>query len=343
LISPSGREELAAVLSRYDLGALKAAERIGQGFVNDNWALTADRGRFFLKRRHPDLQQPDIIRAQHDLMRLLWRAGFPAPRVIPTADGETFLVLAGQFYEIQEYICGEPYDHSQPAHLEEAARILARYHACVQGFSPKALRDLGDLYTPSLCRALLAALKKAWRLDDAPELRSLVRQLGIHIAELAGRFSKHGALPNLIIHGDYYADNLLFSGSRIIGVVDYDKARGQPRITELSEALIYFASPRPGHLKHLVYPGFLQWGPLVRFLWHYACLAALDKNEVRALPDYVRCIWLQMSLTRLREEGSRITMAQEALEEVLALADWARANARLMVQVARLIAVRRVS
>jgi homoserine kinase type II len=137
-----------------------------------------------------------------------------------------------------------------------------------------------------------------------------------------------------VIHGDYYYDNLLFDGDRIVGVVDYDKARWQPRVVELAEALIYFASLRPGHLEHLVYPGFLDWEVFSRFLRNYARAAALEANEAHALPDYIRCIWLSVSLQRLLERGTPPAEAEEALQEVLALGDWAKAHDRRMVELA---------
>jgi len=99
----------------------------------------------------------------------------------------------------------------------------------------------------------------------------------------------------------------------------------------LAEALIYFASPRPGHLKHLVYPGFLDWEPFTRFLQNYARAAALKENELPALSDYVCCIWLSVSLERLLEKGSRPAKGLEALREVLALGRWADANTHRML------------
>ena len=328
-------EELVRVLGYYGLGELRAAQRTEHGFVNDNWTVETDWGRYFLKRRHPYLRQPDLIRAQHALIERLRQAGFPAPTVVPTAGGETFLVLGGEFYEIHEYVEGEPYDHDRPAHLEEAALTLGRYHVHIENFAPQALRDLGELYSPTILSTILTHLTKAWRLDRDPDpstssghrLAQVVRQLGAQAADLAARFAGHGALPHLVIHGDYYAGNLLFDGDRIVGVVDYDKARWQPRVVELAEALIYFASPRPGHLKHLVYPGFLDWEPFARFLQNYARAAVLNENELPALPDYIRCIWLSVSLERLLEKGPRPAEGLEALREVLALGRWADANA----------------
>ncbi len=335
MTSGSKQDQLAAVLDNYALGELRTAHRVRQGFVNDNWVVTTEQGRFFLKRRHPDLRQSDIIRAQHDLMHWLCQRGFPVPRILPTLRNETLLILGAEFYEIQEYVAGEPYQHDRLTHLEEAALTLARYHTCVQGCSPRPLRELGDLYSPALLKCVLTDLIASWQLAQNPDLAPIIQRLDLHAVELAACFAGHGPLPGLVIHGDYYAGNLIFNGDRIVGVVDYDKARWQPRAVELAEALIYFASPRPGHLKHLVYPGFLVWDPFVHFLKHYALIANLEDAELRAIPDYVRCIWLQMSVLRLLERSTRPSEIPEALQEVLALADWAKANTPGMIEAGR--------
>jgi homoserine kinase type II len=342
-------EELALVLDHYALGQLQAAQRIERGFVNDNWIVETDRGRYFLKHRYPDLHKPEqandprLILAQHDLMKWLREGGFPAPAIVPTAGGETLLILNGELYEIQGYIEGDAYDHNRSAHLEAAAITLGRYHARVRGFAPQALCARGELYSPTKASAALrlvtTRLHEEGQLNEVTGLAAVIQQLRSRAYDLAARFARHGKLPRLVIHGDYYAGNLLFRDDHIVGVVDYDNANWQPRVVEVAEALIYFASPRPGDLKHLVYPGFLEWKPFTRFLQGYARLVSLDRNEVRALPDYIHCIWFGVSLRciaqRLLEEGPRPPEALAALQEVLALADWADASAGNMVEIAQ--------
>jgi homoserine kinase type II len=330
---PLSQAELVKALRHYSLGELRAAQRIERGFVNENWLVTTEHGRFFLKRRHPDLRQPEVIRAQHHLMQRLWQSGFPAPLLVPTISGESLLILEGEFYEIQGYIAAEPYDHNRLAHLEEAALTLGRYHARVQGFAPHALRQLGQLYAPGMAQAALTRLTSALGLDQDPALGPVLDQLQGHVADLVTRFAKHGPLPHLVIHGDYYAGNLLFEGGRIVGVVDYDKARWQPRVVELAEALIYFASPRPGPLQHLVYAGWLNLKPFVHFLQCYARVITPSENELHALPDYIRCIWLQVSLTHMLQQSFRPPGISGALQELLLLVDWAATNTHAIFEI----------
>jgi homoserine kinase type II len=332
--------QLERVLRCYPLGELRDARRAQQGFVNENWIVETTQGRYFLKRRHPRLRQPHLIRAQHELIGRLRQAGFPAPTIVPTLRDETFLVLEGELYDIQEYIEGQPYDHERLAHLEEAALTLGRYHTCVKGFATQALRCRGELYSPAIAGRTLTSLIEAWQLDRDAELAETAQELKAQVTELATLFARHAVSPYVVIHGDYYADNLLFEGDRIIGVVDYDKASWQPRVVELAEALIYFASPRPGHMKHLVYPGFLDPDPFGGFLRGYASRLVLKSEELHALPDYIRCIWMAVSLQHLSEKRRRPDEALEALQEIIALADWAQANAHLMIGAAHSAMVR---
>lgn len=330
-------QELARVLNAYDLGALAAARRIERGHVDENWLVETERGRYFVKRRHPRRRQPhQTIQAQHDLIAHLLRSGFPAPNLIRTSAGQSLLVLDDEVYEVGEYIEGDFFDHDRPEHLAAAARMLGRYHLGVEGLARQALAKHGPLYSPRNARTALSRLREAWQVGAGPDLDPLWPVLQAQAHGLVARFHTHGPLPHLVIHGDYYAGNLLFAGDRIIGVVDYDKASWQPRVAELAEALIYFASPRPAHLQHLVYPGVLEWEPLARFLRGYAQFIVLGDAEIKALPDYVACIWFTVSLRRLLEHHPKCPPeAREALEEVLLLSDWACTHASKVEGMAR--------
>jgi Ser/Thr protein kinase RdoA (MazF antagonist) len=329
--------ELARVLSAYGLGALVAARRIERGYVDENWFVETEQGRYVVKRRHPRRRQSEqVIQVQHDLIAHLRRSGFPAPHLIPTSTGQSFLVLEREVYEVGDYIEGHLFDHDRPEHLVAAAQTLGRYHLAVEGFRPQVLAQHGSLYSPANARRALTRLLEAWQIGADPDLGPLVQELEAQADSLAVRFGAHGALPHLVIHGDYYAGNLLLEGDRVIGVVDYDKASWQPRVAELAEALIYFASPRPGHLRHLVYPGFLEWESFSRFLQGYARLITLKDAETEALPDYIACIWFSISLHRLLENHPYCPPeAGEVLREVLELGNWARAHAGKVVGVAR--------
>jgi Ser/Thr protein kinase RdoA (MazF antagonist) len=328
--------ELEQVLCFYALGEVRNLRRAEGGFVDDNWIVESGSGRYFLKRRHPRRHQSEhLIRAQHELMAWLRQQGFPAPCIVPTIRGDTFLQLAGQVYEVTRYIEGVTYKRDRSDHLDAAARVLGRYHQCVKGFAPEAFLERDVLYDPVGAHWALDQLCRAWEVDQDPALAQVARRLRARVDDLAVRFARHGELCHLVIHGDYHGGNLLYCGDQIVGVVDYDKANWQPRVAEVAEALIYFAAPRTDQMVHLVYPGLLNRERFARFLRNYATAVDLEPDEAQVVPDYVGCIWLTMSLRRLWErEQNRPAGAVQALHEALALGTWASINAPQMAQIA---------
>ncbi|MFQ5343739.1 MAG: phosphotransferase [Anaerolineae bacterium] len=271
-------EEIAGLLTHYDLGELLSCNRVEHGYVNENWFIDTTTGRYFLKRRHPSLRDPHRLSAQHVLVQHLNAAGFPAPAIIPARDGSTFLDLEDETYEIHSYIPGTIGDIGQPAHFAAAARTLGWYHATVEGFNHRRLHPRRR-YTPSILAQIVERLVDDWRGQTSPALDGLLRKLQAHVVDLASHSQRDRQLSELVIHGDYYTENLIFQGDVVAGVVDYDLARWTWRVVELAETLIYFAAERPGRLKHVVYPGVLDLSAAQRFLAAYSDAVSLSNAE----------------------------------------------------------------
>jgi hypothetical protein len=112
----------------------------------------------------------------------------------------------------------------------------------------------------------------------------------------------------------------------------------------LAELLIFFSSASEGSFEHLVYSDLLSWEKFSNFLRSYASafrqshlihpeapvvtLPGID--ELKALPDYIRSIWLSFSLRGLLERGPFLTECKNALKEVLTLGNWAAKNTQRM-------------
>jgi Ser/Thr protein kinase RdoA (MazF antagonist) len=174
---------------------------------------------------------------------------------------------------------------------------------------------------------------ETWRVPTDTELDAQVEELKTHARDLATRFSQFGQMPELIIHGDYYAENLIFQGDTVACVVDYDLAHWSWRSMELAEALIYFTTEPSTQLKQIVYAGFLDLDAIQRFLGTYCDTARLQESEIRALPHLIRTIWLCASLDPPLEPLLSRSAAPQALPEILMLADWARSRAEDIIEI----------
>jgi Ser/Thr protein kinase RdoA (MazF antagonist) len=324
---------LELALAHYDLGELWSCRPIEHGYVNELWRIETTLGRYVLRRRHPSLRDRRTIEAQHALIQHLRQAGFPSPRLVRTRHSVTFLELGDEVYEVQAYIPGELCDAGRPAHLAAAAFTLGWYHDAVRGIDHPALHRTAERYGAVALEQIVGRLMQDWQGKLSARLATSCEALQTHVAGVRAFFKTFSGLPELVIHGDYYGENLILQDDLVAGVVDYDGAHWCTRAMEVAEALVYFCREPERRFKHIVYSGALDLGAIERFLAAYSDAATLSEVEVRALPDLIRTIWLCASLdppmqARLSEED-----APRALPEVLALADWAQAHATELVAI----------
>ncbi len=326
-------QETTAILGAYDLGKLARYAYIERGYVNDKWLVEAERGLYLLKRRHTSLRKLALVQAQHALVRHLRRQGFPAPALVRSRSGNTFLVHGGEVYEMQEYVPGAPFDVAKPAHLTAAARMLGAYHNAVRGFGHPALQRTAERYGAIALSRIVKALLAEWRPAMMPEIETQVRRLDEHLRDLEGRFLELTHLPGRVIHGDYHGANLVFQEQRVVAVVDYDLAHWCTRVLEVAEAIIAFCTDDRLGLQHVVYPGALDLELVGGFVTAYVEEAPLSEAEIGALPDMLRTIWLCASLDPPLEPPLILSAAHRALPEILTLAEWARSHAAELVEV----------
>jgi homoserine kinase type II len=320
-------DALIAVLARYDVGELRQYERIRRGCVNDHWWVETNTGQYFLRRRRGSLGKRRLIKAQHKLIKHLCDIGFPAATLIYTCCNTTFTELENETYELYHYISGDLCDVKRPMHWALAAHTLAWYHHAVAEFDHPVLHWPHERYGPTALVGIVERILEDWQGQTDEYLDLLIAGLAEHTGDLTARFAEYEALPELIIHGDYHAGNLIFQGDTIVGVVDFDLAHRCFRAMEVAEALIFFTTERSKRLNNIVYSGFLDLKEMQRFIEIYNATTRLTEGEIQALPHLIRTIWLCAALDPPLEPLMSIDRAPQALPEVLLLADWARAHA----------------
>jgi Ser/Thr protein kinase RdoA (MazF antagonist) len=160
-----------------------------------------------------------------------------------------------------------------------------------------------------------------------PDLKPLIDALRAHVVDLEQHLGALGYLPSLVVHGDYYAENLILDGKDVVGVVDYDQAHRCARVIELAEALIYFAREPGQRFQHIVYSNLLNLDAAHMFVNAYGERVRLSQTEATALPHFIRTVWLCASLAPPLGPEMDAQRAIQALPEVLTLANWAKENA----------------
>ena len=183
----------------------------------------------------------DVIR-QGRIMHALHEQGLPTPAIpIVTSDP----VIDGRPFVLMEAVDGVRIEKAGVEHppmeiAMSAVSVLKKLHSV-----PIEKTGIGDEEPVSLTAEMM---RWAWLMQRAPEeLTGKAGQLG---GKLAERIPKEG--PPTLVHGDYHYGNMLFRGTEVVAVLDWEIAQiGQPLLDLgclciVSHRRRYEGAPNPG-------------------------------------------------------------------------------------------------
>jgi Ser/Thr protein kinase RdoA (MazF antagonist) len=278
--------ELAIVCSRYDIGAIESVREFRRGSGRaPKVVLKTERGRYMLKRRSLGKGAVARVAFSHAIQLHLAQRRFPLPALIATrVDEHTMLAIGDHIYELFEFIPGDPYDGSLDA-TADAGRALGFFHRLLGTFHSSA-------YTPPTggyhdARGLDPHLDTIGQRLPDPATPGLLKRIRVSYADAARRVTElgYGSWPNQIIHGDWHPGNMLFKGSRVAAVIDYDTARVAPRILDIANGVLQFSISMKGPDPEQ-WPAGLDESRLKRFCRGYETVkdCVISTAELEALP-----------------------------------------------------------
>ena len=199
-------DALAAWLTRYALGPVRALEPIAAGIENTNYFLTTDKGRYVLTlyERLPAEELPFYL----NLMAHLARAGVTAPAPEPDRTGALFSFLNGKPAGLVARLAGAPVERPDTAHCGAVGRALGELHVAARQYRGRLANRRGPAWWRQAARAVRGLLSAEQNALLSGELK---RQTG---------FAK-ARLPRGAIHGDLFCDNVLFVDGRVSGIIDF--------------------------------------------------------------------------------------------------------------------------
>lgn len=271
-------EEMAAFLSRYDVGELLAAKGIAEGIENSNYLIETTASRFVLtlyEKRVKEADLPFFI----DLLEHLSARGCRVPQFIADAAGQKLQRLAGRPACLIEFLTGIPVLEPTAEQSRLAGRALGQMHAAAADFtgSRKNALDLPGWHD--------LAGKCCDHLDEiAPGLRQRVAD---ELAYLDARWPT--ALPIAVIHADLFPDNVLIDG-RDAGLIDFYFSCTDVRAYDLAVTHGAWCFDTDGISYHADRAAALVRG--------YEETFGLSDEEREAFPILCRGAALRFSLTR---------------------------------------------
>ena len=323
-------EGVEAIISGYGLSLAEdgiARAMFGRG---ESIVLATSAGKKVLKRYKPNVDE-EAIRHEHSLLTYLAQIHFPAPRLVRTATGNTYLRFSeDEHYALFDYLDGYFHYHNylfSPAQTRQfiylSGKSLAALHLALRDATPEGRnvngfrmrngsrwRDL-DYFLELLdsCFQIASTRSNAALTDLLQEFKRVEDTL----VELDD-YLRRADPPRLIIHGDYGPYNLLFKANHPVVILDFELARLDWRLTDFANGIPSFAQNRLG----------FSFNKMRTFLEGYRSLLPLEHDELALLP----VVWQFLALRRAivccyrfaRTDSSR--WAREARER-LELAEWA--------------------
>ena len=173
------------------------------------------------------------------------------PELIAVTDGGLMSDAHNRFATLASFIEGTSPDPTIPADRTGAAHALARIHRAsatipnpLPRFNEPAWRDLNwqvnHVWNVAEILDLLDAVSVPTDIDGR-EIRSYIES---SLGELPLTFARLATLnlPDLVIHGDFYDQNLIARDNRIVGIIDWDDdMRLDWRVWDISNAAREFS------------------------------------------------------------------------------------------------------
>jgi len=280
-------EELARVLSHYDVGVIHKAKALSVGNRRvPKVVITSQRGKFLLKRRPGSKDDTFRVAFAHAVQRHLAGKSFPVAPLAATRDeNSTVLQLDNHIYEFFRFVAGVRYDGSAEATLD-AGRELANFHHYLKDFASEWKPSKGSFHDSATVRRHLRTVAADKRARQDKELHATADALLALYNESSIRVSKLGfdSWEPQVVHGDWHPSNILFAKRKVAAVLDFDSVRIAPPVTDLANGMLQFSivggRPNPAD-----WPDYFDEAKLFQFLSGYREEAKIDKNKLHSLVD----------------------------------------------------------
>ncbi|MDM9382291.1 phosphotransferase [Chlorogloeopsis sp. ULAP01] len=251
-----------------------------EGTVNTTYFVKTQAGNFVFKL-YNDSTTTAQIQYEHLLLTHLKKLNlsFAVPAPIPTASGETLLVVNRDDCSLRvallPLILGNKSDRTNLTHTYAVGKALGELHHVLAGFDIEGqmaqLPAWGDLYH---IHPLVPDPFEVPRLLELP-LTQQQRVIKILTEVLEAAPSLYKMLPVQTTHADFLSPNVLLANNRVVGILDFEFATSDLRLIDYIAAVDHFTRS-PGQEAP-------RWEFIKAFSTGYAEYISLSQLEVEAL------------------------------------------------------------
>ncbi len=307
-----GAEELAVVLSHYDLGVIESVTEFVRGSRRSpKVGVVSERGKYLLKRRPVDAVHLARLPFIHRVQKRLIGVGFPTPKLVTTRDArQEVLQLRDHIYELFEFVPGQSFQQSA-GQAREAGVTLAHFHVATDQLTtdPRIPVPRGDYHDVAGVRTGLCNIGATLSSHDSftgdeAELAGLTQFLLLAYDRAAENVNRgeFASWTERIIHSDWHPGNLLFRNDTVVAVLDYDTVRSSRRVIDVANGALQFSMIAGGD--PATWPDHLDEDRFRAFLSGYESQTSLSDGERGVVADLMIEALIAECVTPITETGS---------------------------------------
>lgn len=276
-------EEIKTHLRHYDLGELDYFEAITEGIENSNYLIASHR------LEHPFLSILTLVEGANavkvpdvsEVMKHLAHYGLPIPNPRLSHDHRGHPDLQGKPTLLMVKLPGDHLSTVSPEHCRQLGDVMGRLHTIATAY-------------PALIKNAFDSTWMDQALADASRHLSEAEIALIHTVIDRYQDLESSHLPQGLIHGDLFKDNILFKDNVLVGVLDFFHIGQDLWLMDLAIALNDWCMDRqfqtlPAHAAAM--------------LEGYHAQRALEPEELRALNDVRQIAAARFALTRFGTEA----------------------------------------
>ena len=216
------KESISYLNKKFDIENFVSFQGIKQGIENTNYFLKTKNRKYILtifEKRVSNKELPFFMR----LMEILNSSKINCPRPIKNKDGNYLFKLKNKNACIVSFLEGRDKKILNIKNCYDVGKIIARMHLITKNIKIFRKNSMGINNLNPLLKSI--RFKKR-------ETQNLEKFLKINLKDIKKKWPK--ILPNGIIHGDLFIDNIFFKKNKLLGILDFYFAANEYLIYEIA-------------------------------------------------------------------------------------------------------------
>ena len=203
------KKDISYINKKFDIEKILKFKGIKQGIENSNYLLKSKNNKFILtifEKRVSKKEIPFFMK----LMDVLSESKINCPKPQKKKDGGYLISIKNKTACIVSFIKGKDKKSLNLKNCHDVGKMVAEMHLSTKKISLYRKNSMGIKYLSPLLKSIKFKSKRFINLE---------KFLKMNFKDIIMKWPKN--LPNGIIHGDLFIDNIFFKNNKLSGVIDF--------------------------------------------------------------------------------------------------------------------------